>query len=370
MRHISMTCIAALLCLGFVGCSTSRSRHDPEAVHNTPHPVFSMAMQQQDITVAVSPVRQTMQIGGSITTLLGAGISAVQDNQYSVRVREALGDYDPCAVFREKMEQHIAQGFNQELAQVAPQGTSAGLADAREARKVRLNGLRQKGYDTTLDLELSFGLYGPQGILAVKVAGELFDVQAGRLLWRNEVAWYSVELFADLRWSDPMQRMMPNITAPRLSVAGDAISQWTPENAAPLRVAFEEAVDAVSAAILADLGLKETPDGLHTLGAYLLLNGKNAAAAEKFTRALELAPDMPESVNGLAVALAKNKQLDEAITLSEKLVEVHPDYMPGQYNLAWWYAVEKKNPELARPHYEKALALGVSPSRRIEKSIK
>lgn len=370
MRDISMGFIAVALCMGMTGCSTALSRHDPEVVRNTTHPAFSLAMQQQDITVAVSPVRQTMQIGGSITTLLGAGISAVQDNGYSVRVREALGDYDPCAVFLERIEQRMSQGFNQDLTRVAPQGTSAGLANAREAREVRLEGLKKRGYDTTLDLDLSFGVYGPQGILAVKVDGELFDVQAGRLLWRNEVAWYSVELFADIRWRDPMQRITPNITAPRLSASGDAISQWTPENAAPLRAAFEEAVDAVAAAILTDLGLEETPKGLYTLGTYLLLNGKESEAADKFTQAIELESDMSEAVNGLAVAMAKNKQVDEAIALTEKLVEAHPDFMPGHYNLAWWYAMEKKNAELARPHYEKALALGVSPSRRIEKKIK
>jgi len=368
--HISLMCVAALLCLGLIGCSSARSRHDPEVVRNAPRPAVSLALQQPDIVVAVSPVRQTMQIGGSIPTLLGAGISAVQDNSYLARVREALGDYDPCAVFLEKMKANMAKGFNREPAQVAPQGTAAGFANMREAQKARLAGLKHNGYDTLLDLDLSFGVYGPQGILAVKAKGELYDVQSGRLLWRNEAASYSVDLFADVRWRDPMQRMTPNITAPRFTVEGDAISQWIPDNAAPLRAGFEAAVDNVAAAILADLEIKESAEGLYTLGAYLLLNKKYEAAAEKFKRAIKLAPDMRDAVNGLAVALAKNKQLDEAVALSEKLVETYPDYMPGHYNLAWWYAMEKKEVELARPHYEKALELGVSPSNRLEKKMK
>lgn len=369
-RHIPLICVTALLCLGLIGCSSARSRHDPEVVRNAPKPAVSLALQQPDIVVAVSPVRQTMQIGGSIPTLLGAGITAIQDNSYLVRVREALGDYDPRAVFLEKMRANIAEGFNQEPAQVASQGTAAGFANMREARKARLAGLKHNGYDTLLDLDLSFGVYGPQGILAVKVKGELSDVKSGRLLWRDEVATYSVDLFADVRWRDPMQRMMPNITSPRFTVEGDAISQWTPDNAAPLRAAFETAVDNISAAILTDLGLKESAEGLYTLGAYLLLNKKYEAAAEKFKRAVELNPDMPEAVNGLALAMAKNKQLDEAIALSKKLVEAYPEYLPGHYNLAWWYAMEKKEIELARPYYEKALALGVSPSNRLEKKMK
>ncbi len=360
----------ALLCIVMIGCSSARSRHDPDVVRNVSRPAFSLALQQPDIIVAVSPVRQTMQIGGSIPTLLGAGISAIQDDKYGVRVREALGDYDPCAVFLDRMKEHIAQGFHQDLQQVPPQGTAAGFANLREAQKARLEGLRLKEYDTVLDLELSFGIYGPQGILAVKAEGELFDLQTGRLLWRNEVASYSVELFADVKWRDPMQRMTPNITAPRFSVEGDAISQWVPENAAPLRAAFEQAVNAVAAAILSDLGLVETPEGLYTLGAYLLLNKKYEEAAEKFTRAIEMAPNMENAVNGLSLALANNKQVDEAIALAEKLANAHPDYMPAQFNLAWWYAMEKKNTDLALPHYEKALALGVSPSRRLEKKMK
>lgn len=350
----------ALLCIGMFGCSSARSRHDPEVVRNTPRPAFSLALQQPDIIVAVSPVRQTMQIGGNIPMLLGAGISAVQDDKYGVRVREALGDYDPCAVFLERMHQRIDQGFNQDLQQVAPQGTAAGFANMREAKKARLAGLRYSGYDTVLDLELSFGIYGPQGILAVKAAGELFDVQTGRLLWRNEVASYSVELFADMKWRDPTRRMKSNITAPRFSVEEDAISQWIPENAAPLRTAFEQEVDAVGAAILTDLGLKESPEGLYTLGVYLLLNNKYEAAEEKFARALELKPDMAKAMNGLSVTFASNEKIDEAIALAEKLVDAHPDYEPGQYNLAWWQAAENEGKNLTFPKHEKALRFGAS----------
>mgnify|MGYP000083849498 CR=1 FL=1 len=372
MRFLCNTMMAIWCCfaLCLTGCSAARSRHDPEQLRMTPRPAHSLAMHQTDMIVAVSPVRQTMQIGGSIPTLLGAGISAVQDSRHGKAVRAALGGYDPHAVFEERLERRIAGQFSRGSERVAPPGTSAGFANEREARRARLEGLRRAGYTTALDLELSFGIYGPQGILALKVAGELFDIQTGRLLWRDEVAWYSVDLFADMRWRDPMQRMTPNITAPRLSVADDAVGQWTRDNAAPLRVAFEQATDDIASAVVAALGLDETPEGLYTLGAHLLLNRKYAAAAEKFTRALELAPGMTEAVNGLAVALAKKGQVDAAIALNKELAEVQPDFMPGQYNLAWWHAMEKKNPEQARPYYEKAVALGVAPNRRLERAMK
>lgn len=359
-KRTLLSCVMLLICIGMIGCSSARSRHDPEVVRNTPRPAFSLALQQPDIIVAVSPVRQTMQIGGNIPMLLGAGISAVQDNEYSIRIREALGDYDPCAVLLKRMKQQMVLGFNQDLEQVAPQGTAAGFANLREAQKARLSGLRYKGYDTLLDLELSFGIYGPQGILAVKAAGELFDVQTGRLLWRDKVAAYSMELYADMKWRDPTRRMKSNVTAPRFSVEEDAISQWVPDNAAPLRAAFEQTVDAVGAAILTDLGLRETSEGLYTLGVYLLLNNKYEAAEEKFARALELKPDMAKAMNGLSITFASNEKIDEAIALAEKLVDAHPDYEPGQYNLAWWQAAENEGKNLTFPKHEKALRFGAS----------
>ena len=373
MRPFTQYIYVAILCLFAlvsVGCSATRHSHDPEQVRTATRPALSLAMQQPDIVVAVSPVRQTMQIGGSIPTVLGAGISAVQDGQHAEAVKAALGDYDMRSVFIEGVERAMARQFGGEIERIPPQGTSAGYANAREARDARLTGLRRAGYDVVIDIDLSFGVYGPEGILAVKAAGELIDVPSGRAQWRNEIAWYSTELFADVRWRDPMQRATPNIMSPRFSIGEDAVGQWTRNNAEPLRTAFERAVEYLAAAILADLGLEETPEGLYTLGAYQLLNRRYPQAAEAFTRAIDLAPDMRDAANGLSVALAGNGQVEEAVALAEEIADAAPDYLPAQYNLAWWHAVEQQDPAQARPYYEKALALGAAPSRRLERAMK
>ncbi len=372
MRSIFLYASIIVCSVGLIlaGCSTARHRHDPEQVRNTPRPAYSLHMQQTDMVVAVSPVRQTMQIGGRIPAVLGAGVSAVQDNRHAVALREAVGEYDPGEVFKERTTQAVEDHFANEITRILPQGTSAGFANAREARAARLAGLRRTGYDMVLDLDLTFGIYGPEGILAAQIAGTLTDVPSGRVQWRNEIAWYSTELFADIRWRDPMERMVPNYFSPRFSSDRDAVDQWTREDGKHLRTTFEEAVDGVTAAILTDLGLQETPEGLYTLGVHHLLNGREPEAAAAFVRTLELAPEMYAARNGLVVALIRDDQADTALTHAKKLVEAAPDYMPGHYNLAWCYAVEKNAPEKARPHYERAVALGASPSRRLERAMR
>lgn len=350
-------------------CTSARSQHDPMTLAASPNPAYSVAMQQTDIVVAVSPVRQTMQIGGTIPTLLGAGISAVQDGQYINEVRQALGDYDACSIFEMRLVEGLEAQFGDRLARVTPLGTTAGFNSAREARRVRVEHLRRGGYDTLLDFELSFGIYGAQGVLALKIDGELTDMGTGRVQWRNSIAWYSEDLFADVRWRDPMQRMTPNIMAPRLTVTGNAIEQWTPDGAAPLKHSFEEAVDHVVAAVLTDLGLDETAEGLYTLGAQLLRKRQYAEAARQFNRALELAPNYTAAGNGLAVALAHDKQMDAALELAENIAAAKPDYMPVHYNLAWWFSVEMNDVERARAYYERAVALGAVPSRRLKRAM-
>jgi len=40
------------------------------------------------------------------------------------------------------------------------------------------------------------------------------------------------------------------------------------------------------------------------------------------------------------------------------------------YNLAWWYAIDMNTPEKARPYFDKAIDLGASPGRRLEKAMR
>ena len=86
-------------------------------------------------------------------------------------------------------------------------------------------------------------------------------------------------------------------------------------------------------------------------------------------RPLAQAPGDAHLRNAMAVNLAHNGQLEAALRLALELAQEQPDYAPAAYNLAWWYAVELGDAEAARPHYERALSLGMAPERKIERSL-
>lgn len=365
------TAVLLIAAIGLAaGCATTKSDFNAETLAASRAPAMSVAIQQPDIIVAVSPVRQTMQIGGSIPTLLGAGISAIQDGRYAVRIRETLNGYDGNAFFESRLRERMNQTTGRDIIRVQPFSTAAGYHNAREARQARLDGLRRGGADLVLDFDLSYGIYGPEGLLATRIEGETTDLQTGKTLWRNTISTYSMDVYADMRWRDPMQRMSPTLLSPRFTSAEDAVNQWTGDGGARLKQHFEQSVERAIAAVLTDLGLKETAEGHYVLGMQALLAKEYAAAEAYLARARELAPQLPEAGNALAVAKARNKNPEEAVRIAEAVALEHPDYLPAQYNLAWFYAVELNNPEKGRPYFDKAVSLGASPGRKLEKAMR
>jgi tetratricopeptide (TPR) repeat protein len=129
-------------------------------------------------------------------------------------------------------------------------------------------------------------------------------------------------------------------------------------------------VDAVAAALVCDLGLGEDAVGEYYLGKLAMNRKQFKDAGAHFKRAIELDPGLVDAKNGHAVNLAYNKQLDDAIAVAEQITVEHPDYGPAWFNLAWWYAMKKKDAASAVPCYEKARALGMPPERAIEKQLK
>jgi len=73
--------------------------------------------------------------------------------------------------------------------------------------------------------------------------------------------------------------------------------------------------------------------------------------------------------NGLAVAMAHAKKTDEAIALANEIVQAEAEYAPAHYNLAWWYALDKNDAAAARPHYAKALELGLAGHKKLDKAL-
>lgn len=352
------------------GCATTKAALDADAVKAAKHPACSTAIQQPGIIVAVSPVRQLLQVGGTIPTLLGAGISAVQDNRYRERILQALDGYDCSKVFDARLRERVAAHVDGKLERVEPFNTAAGYANERAAQEARLEGLSRSGIDLVFDFDLSYGIYGAEGLLATRLDGKVTEVASGKVLWRNTVTSYSLDLYADLRWRDPMKRMTPNLTSPRLTKAENAIEQWTADGGAHLKQSFEQSVEHTVTAALTDMGLEKSAEGLYVLGVQAFLNGDYKIAESHLDRANVLVPGRPEVLNALALTKARDGRPDEAVKLATPLAAAQPEYLPVQYNLAWWLAVDQKNPEAARPYYDRAIALGASPGRRLEKAMR
>ena len=199
-------------------------------------------------------------------------------------------------------------------------------------------------------------------ISTIRLAASLFD--------RPSFVVSAESILASDKLSDPTKQFGPNLSSPRFTVEEDAISKWTGDGGKIIRARFEAAVDGAISALLCDLGLAEEAVGEYYLGK-LAMNRKDFKRADAhFKKSVQLDPSFIEARNGCAVNLAHNKQLDDAIRMEQELTQSHPDYGPAYLNLAWFYAIGKKDPAAAKPLYEKALKLGMARENKIEKRMK
>lgn len=77
---------------------------------------------------------------------------------------------------------------------------------------------------------------------------------------------------------------------------------------------------------------RERAEILHVLGGLTALAGDDAAAAEHFARALELAPDKPATRLKLANALARTGRFAEALEQYDRLLASHPELAGDLYS--------------------------------------
>ena len=97
------------------------------------------------------------------------------------------------------------------------------------------------------------------------------------------------------------------------------------------------------------------------------IEGATAALAQ----AVYLTPKSPQAHNYYAVTLAKRGWYDAAEDELQKVIGLAPDFAEAHFNLALIYF--QQNPpavELARRHYQKALALGAQPDPDFEAKLK
>ena len=357
--------VLAVSVLG-LGCATTSGKENV-TLKSAVHPAWSIRSSQDGMIVSVSPVRQSVQLLGTSAIVLGAGVDAVVDAQYREKVREVLGDYQPGSVFEDRLSKRLTELGPATLQKTSPLVTSAGYQSLKEAEKARLAEKAKAGTDCLMDLKMTYGVFGYEGILATRLEGTMVGLPEGKRLWKNALVVSPEPILASDKLADPTNRM--GSIAPRFSANENAVSRWTQDGGKTLRTNFESAVDAVVSALVCDLGLAQEATGEYYLGK-LAMNRKQFGEAEThFAAALKCDPAFLDARNGRAVNLAHNHQIDEAIVLATQLTESVPDYGPAWYNLAFWYVINKKDAEKAAVCYAKARALGMPSEPRIEKAL-
>ncbi|MBX7256351.1 MAG: tetratricopeptide repeat protein [Candidatus Hydrogenedentes bacterium] len=360
---------AFLLAVSFAGCATTKTP-PITSLKEAKAPVWSAKAVPGEMIVSVSPAGKSLRIVGSAGIVLGAGADAVVNAQYRKPIHDALEGYDTTAVFKESIAKRLAEALPQGISETAPLGSTAGVSSKTDAEKLRYESLMKKGSDAALDFVLTYGIYGPEGILAARIGGKAIVLETGKRLWMDTLVVTTEPVLANAKLGDPTNRLGMNVTDPDFTVDSEKVSRWTADGGAELKKRFETAVNGASAALLCDLGLSQDAVGEYYLGKLRLNQKKFKQAGEHFRKAVELDPSYVDARNAHAVTLALHGQLDDAIASARGIVDATPDYGPAWFNLAYWYAVKKKDAASAGPCYEKAKALGMASDRRIEKSLK
>jgi Tfp pilus assembly protein PilF/shikimate kinase len=117
----------------------------------------------------------------------------------------------------------------------------------------------------------------------------------------------------------------------------------------------------------------QTPNdayNLTILGRIKFSEGKYDDALDALDHAAKLDPQSAEIENFLGVALAEKGLRSQAETAFRKAILIQPDYADAHKNLAIVYlSAHPPEVELARWHYEKALASGMPPNPEFEKML-
>jgi len=150
----------------------------------------------------------------------------------------------------------------------------------------------------------------------------------------------------------------------------DSRNVYTLGNLATIELELNELADAEKH-LQAALALKPN-DGfsLGVLGNLRFRQGKYDQALDALSHAAELNPKDPEIQNFLGVTLSEKGQRASAEAALRKAIQLDPEYGSAHNNLAVIYLTQ--NPpqvELARWHYQKALAAGQGRNAQLEKML-
>ena len=366
MRMTIIVGAIGLLMVG-TGCVGTSADRGIEALQESTSTAWALDAASIEPVVAVSPAQRSLRIAGSAGTVIGTGITAVENDRYRRMVLEGLGDYSPGDLFETYLRDSLTEAFGDN--EVAPLGSTAGYHSRREVVDARYERIAESGHESLLDVKMTQGLFGPRAIMAVSLESVLVTLPGGGRRYAHEIVALPGPLLANAAKENPMGGVLPDFGENLISVESGTVEKWLAKSAHSYKITFETLMHDVVAALLTELGQIDDARGHYTLGRQALRDGDPEAALASFDRALAMDASFVEAASARSVAFAEAERYDEAIAAAETVLATSPDYGPAHFNLAWWYAVKLEQPESARVHYAKAQELGMPAARKIDKAL-
>ena len=363
----------SLVILFLSGCATTRHHDGSEKLSALSQPAWSYHSSQDRFAVAVSPARQTMQFAGTTGILIGSSISAVANARQRGPIDDLLAGYDAPGFIEKQLESQLLSALQTPATRVEPMPSTAGYQDKRDTEREYYRALGRQNLDGLLKLETTYGIFGPQGVMAARIDGEILTLPSGQSQWQRSFLATSTSLLFGERLNDPTQRLTGDLRSPRLTVADGAIAQWTHDNGEYIKETFEELTSGVICALLTDLELQITPAGYYFLGVQSLYGNDKEEAWALFLKALELT--IPNEAlwgrtqNAMAFLLWNAGQKDDAYTRLLAILEHDPQHGAAHFNAAYYLSEKRVQLDDAARHYQEALKLGIRRSERIEEAL-
>ena len=333
---------------------------------------ISIDMVPDVFVIAVSPVRQTLQIIHTSARLVGALVSEAQNENYRKDLQAVVGELNGYQQFREAILNTLKGKLSAEIVEVPPLGSTAKYANDREAQQDRMEQLHNKGFDVLIDLKITCGIYGPEGEMFFRWDGKLYDLAKEKTLWQDKsVITPSVDFRVNQPFNTYFNPFKSNMFSPRLTTTKDALTRWTDNNGENFKKAQGYGIQLSVSQLLGAIQLDKSEDYYFACGISKLLTKKWKQAVPHFEKAWSLNKNNPTLGNAYLVALFKTKKIDDAIKVGEEVIQSlnGTSYSTTYYNLAYIFANKKKEFDKAKEYYQKSVELSGKADEKLEKEI-
>ena len=280
---------------------------------------------------------------------------------------------------------------------------STQLAESAANFDARLSDLTQQRTDLLRKLELANAKNSSRNVSAAAAQLAALNKEVETLRARiavddSKAVPYSAEELALFRERapgiEPMKHSVKELPAGAAALVASAQRHFSKREFAEAEADYAKilTLDANNALALANLAtielqqgkldnaekhlkaaLAQSPDdayNLSTLGFLKFRQQKHDEALDSLSRAAKIDPNNPEIQNYLGVTLSHKGQRVAAETALRKALQLDATYAPAHNNLAVIYLSQTPSlPQLARWHYQKALATGQPRNSELEKML-